>query len=178
EMTLVEELTQSNISLIVEQFTFNDKDLNVIIEQNTPFNIQMMKDFLIAFNLPISPAFGIFTATVQDPSTTDSEMTYFHLKRDVYDAKNLGSIEVSNIKKSVCIAAEIIEWSYLSQVFSKSGADVPLIKNRRTRHKKLEKLAKKLNPTNKVTRKGKHLNSKNAQEESSSRAIKLKNVAN
>ncbi|CAG8654225.1 23215_t:CDS:2, partial [Racocetra persica] len=39
----------------------------VIIEQNTPLNIQTIENLLTAFDLPILLAFGIFMAAVQDP---------------------------------------------------------------------------------------------------------------
>ncbi|CAG8715338.1 14625_t:CDS:2, partial [Racocetra persica] len=117
----------------------------VMIEQNTPLNIQTMEDFPTTFDFSISPAFGIFTAAIQDPSTTDSKMTFFCLKSDAYD-----SITASQVTMSII----------------------------RTRHKELKKLAKKLNLTNKSTRKSKHPYNKNAQEESSSRAKRLRTAAN
>ncbi|CAG8603850.1 3544_t:CDS:2 [Racocetra fulgida] len=54
--------------------------------------------------------------------------------------------------------------------------EAPTSKHRRTRNEKLEKLSEKLDPTNKSTRKGKQPYSKNAQEESSSRAKRLRTM--
>ncbi|CAG8825398.1 22949_t:CDS:1, partial [Racocetra persica] len=57
----------------------------VMIEQNTPLNIQTIEDFPTAFDLPILLAFGVFMVTVQDPSTTDGETIFFYLKKDAYN---------------------------------------------------------------------------------------------
>ncbi|CAG8573428.1 19280_t:CDS:1, partial [Gigaspora rosea] len=49
----------------------------VAIEQNTPLNIQAIEDYMSMYNLPISLAFDIFTAIIQDPSTPEGYSSVF-----------------------------------------------------------------------------------------------------
>ncbi|CAG8849573.1 7293_t:CDS:1, partial [Racocetra persica] len=45
----------------------------------------IVDNFSIVHNLPISPAFGVFIAYIQDESITEGETAAFHLKRNAYD---------------------------------------------------------------------------------------------
>ncbi|CAG8761536.1 24878_t:CDS:2, partial [Racocetra persica] len=128
-------------------------------------------DFPMAFNLPISPAFGIFTATIQDPSITDNKMIIFHLKRDAYDGITTFQVTMLVLCKYDPKGhhTNIAEATKCQPIISVTRKLVTLKKsNRKTRHEKLEKLAEKLDSPNKTTRKSKQPYSDSAQEESSS----------
>ncbi|CAG8751222.1 10300_t:CDS:2, partial [Racocetra persica] len=150
----------------------------VMIKQNTPLNIQTIENFPMAFDLSISPVFDIFTATVQDPSTTDDEITFFHLKRDAYDG--IMTFQVTMLvlckydpKGHHMNVAEATKCQPIISVARK----LVTLKNRKTRNGELKKLAKKLDSPNKTTRKGKQPYSDSTQEESSSQAKRLRTAA-
>ncbi|CAG8449862.1 22519_t:CDS:2 [Gigaspora rosea] len=56
-----------------------------MVEQNTPLNILTLGNFPTIHDLPVSPAFGVFTGHVQDTSTIESKTAAFRLRRDAYD---------------------------------------------------------------------------------------------
>ncbi|CAG8540455.1 hypothetical protein C2G38_2044395 [Gigaspora rosea] len=58
----------------------------IMIEQNTSLNILILDNFPTIHDLPISPAFGVFTGHVQDASTIKGETAAFRLRRDAYDS--------------------------------------------------------------------------------------------
>ncbi|CAG8759516.1 6514_t:CDS:2, partial [Racocetra persica] len=161
----------------------------VMIEQNTPLNIQMMEDFPTTFDLPYHQhlAFSQLQYKIpvpqmaKRPSFASNEMPMTVLWYPKLLCQCCPIILVARklviLKKSVCIACEIIEWSYPGQGSSKSSEDAPLLKNKKSRNKELEKLAEKLNPPNKTNRKSKHPYIESAQEQSSSRAKRLRNTA-
>ncbi|CAG8566385.1 10491_t:CDS:2 [Gigaspora rosea] len=76
ENTLVKEITQSSISLIVGRFAFVKTELHVMVEQHTPLNIQTM-------------------AHVQDESTAEGDTASFRLKRDAYDGVTSSQVTMS-----------------------------------------------------------------------------------
>lgn len=75
---------------------------------------------------------------------------------------------------------EVVEWTYLSQGTSKTGRNKTLSRSRKTRNEKLEKFTEKFDPL--VNKKQSHEWKKelvqDPQEESSSRANRLKSVVN
>ncbi|RIB26483.1 hypothetical protein C2G38_2267160 [Gigaspora rosea] len=80
ENTLVGEITQSS---------------TVVVEQHTPLNIQTIGNFLTIHDLPVLPAYGIFTAHVQDKSTAEGDNAAFHLKRNAYDGVTSSQVTMS-----------------------------------------------------------------------------------
>ncbi|CAG8453972.1 16780_t:CDS:2 [Cetraspora pellucida] len=99
ETSLVEEITKSSISLVIGRFVFNEKELNVMIEQHTPLNVRTIEDFPTMYDLPVSPAFGVFTAPLQDPVTTNDDNAFFRLKRDSYNGVTSSKITMSVLCK-------------------------------------------------------------------------------
>ncbi|CAG8512956.1 14689_t:CDS:2, partial [Racocetra fulgida] len=87
ESSLIEELTKKTITMIIGCFAFED-ELNVMISQSVTLQIQMLQNEPIIYNLPIAPAFGIFSAPVQDPSEPHGDNAIFHLKKGVYNSMN------------------------------------------------------------------------------------------
>ncbi|CAG8736413.1 1259_t:CDS:2 [Dentiscutata erythropus] len=70
---LIEEIWKKNIVLIV---TFN---------QYIPLNIFSLGDEPTIYDLPIAPAFGFFSAPIQDSAITENGQGIFCLKKDVYN---------------------------------------------------------------------------------------------
>ncbi|KAF0374961.1 hypothetical protein F8M41_012824 [Gigaspora margarita] len=172
DTTLVEEIIKGNITMIT-------------IEQNTSLNIQTMDDFPTMYDLPVSPAFSIFTAPIQDPSTPEGDGAFFQLKREAYN-----SVTASQVSMPILCRydpkgrhASVAEATKKNPIFSVAGelsSDKMLIKNRKTRNEELEKLAEKFDPviSRKLSRENRVETNHNPQEESSSRANKLRSAIN
>ncbi|CAG8473629.1 19675_t:CDS:2 [Cetraspora pellucida] len=148
---------------IFKAFRFDEMML-VTIEQNTPLKIQTAKDYPSIYNLSISPSFSIFTASVQDPSTSEEDNAVFHLKRDAYNG-----VTASQVTMSVLC-------NYQNQGNSKTSKNNKSMKDRKLRNEELEKLVEKFSPppNKKQSCKAKEDINEDPQEESSSRAKKLK----
>ncbi|CAG8482428.1 44930_t:CDS:2 [Gigaspora margarita] len=82
---LVEEIWEKMIALIIGQFAIENNELNITINQYVVLNIATLGDEPTAYDLPIAPAFGIFTAPIQDPAVSENNQGIFRLKREVYN---------------------------------------------------------------------------------------------
>ncbi|CAG8703388.1 7767_t:CDS:2, partial [Cetraspora pellucida] len=134
------------------------------------------------YDLPVSPAFSIFTAFLQDPVTIDNDDAFFYLKRDSYDGVILSKITMSVLYK------------YNPRGHHSNVADnlrrfpIVLVTGELVMLKRLvcilsniiewtypNQLAKKFEVPNVRYYKGKEKMATNAQEESSLRVKRLKN---
>ncbi|CAG8494870.1 10180_t:CDS:2 [Racocetra fulgida] len=140
-----------------------------MVEQNTPLHIQTVGNFPIVHNLSISPAFGVFTAHIQDESTTKGDTAAFRLKTG----------ELVTLKKSMCILCDVIKWSYPSQSTSKSDGNKQLSNDKKRRNEELEKLVEKFDQSlgKSSNYKGKNKANEEAQQEQD-RAKRLKTAVN
>ncbi|CAG8601302.1 36837_t:CDS:2, partial [Racocetra persica] len=84
ESLLIEELTKTTITMIIGCFAFED-ELNVTISQSVTLQIQMLQNKSTIYDMPIAPAFRIFSVPIQDPSEPHGDNTIFHLKKEVYN---------------------------------------------------------------------------------------------
>lgn len=91
---LIEEIWKKNIALIVGRFALENNQYiffvfppiyQVTFNQYVPLNISSLGDEPTIYDLPIAPAFGFFTAPIQDPAITENEQGIFCLKKDVYN---------------------------------------------------------------------------------------------
>ncbi|CAG8498003.1 21902_t:CDS:2 [Cetraspora pellucida] len=145
ESSLIKELTEKTIIMIIGRFAFEDK-LNVTISQSVTLRIQTAQDEPNIYDLPIAPAFGIFSAPIQDPSEPYENKAIFRLKKDVYNSVNRKNTNLSVIckydprghhssvaeaskcrsifsvagelvfvEKSVFVLCDAIEWNYKTQ---------------------------------------------------------------
>ncbi|CAG8589040.1 17994_t:CDS:2 [Gigaspora rosea] len=185
ETTLVEEVEKGSISMIIGRFVYitAEKELNVTIEQNTPLHVQTMNEFASIYDLPVSPAFGIFTAAVQDPSTPEGENAGRHASvAEATEKHPIFSVvgELVTLKNNACILCDVVEWTYTNQGNSKTMGDKNPTKSRKTRNQELEKLADKFDTllNKKRSRSEKNETVKDPLEESSSRANRLRSVVN
>ncbi|CAG8855125.1 17301_t:CDS:2, partial [Gigaspora margarita] len=58
----------------------------IMINQYVPLNISSLGDKPSIYDLPITPAFGVFTTPIQDPIVIENSQEIFRLKRDNYPA--------------------------------------------------------------------------------------------
>ncbi|CAG8784861.1 5085_t:CDS:2, partial [Dentiscutata erythropus] len=98
ELSLIEELTEKTITMIIGCFAFED-ELNVTISQSVALQIKILQNEPNIYDLPIAPAFGIFSAPVQDPSEPYGDGAIFHLKKGVYNSMNGKITDLSVICK-------------------------------------------------------------------------------
>ncbi|CAG8651469.1 4913_t:CDS:2 [Gigaspora rosea] len=101
------------------------------------------------YDLPVSPTFSIFTAPIQDPSTPESDGQH----ASVAEATKINPTfsiagKLVTLKKSACNLCDVIEWTYSNYRTSKQNSDKIVESNH------------------------------NPQEESSSRANKLRSAIN
>ncbi|CAG8607989.1 11792_t:CDS:2, partial [Racocetra persica] len=125
-----------------------------------PLKIQTLEDYPSMYDLPISPPFGIFTAPVQVPSTPEGDNAAFRHHANVADATKCQPI--------------------ISVARNSKTSDDKSIKDRKSRNEELEKLVEKFSPPpNKKQPRNvtKNIN-EDPQEESSSRAKRLKSAIN
>ncbi|CAG8663704.1 10130_t:CDS:2 [Dentiscutata erythropus] len=115
ESSLIEELTEKTITMIIGCFAFEDK-LNVIVSQSVSLQIKILQNEPNIYDLPIAPAFRIFSAPVQDPSEPHSDNAIFRLKKGVYNTeathrRTVFSVasELIFVEKSVFVLCEAIE---------------------------------------------------------------------
>ncbi|CAG8495583.1 6965_t:CDS:2 [Scutellospora calospora] len=103
DSALIQDIQKTNISLIIGCFAFESNELYVIIAQNTLLNISTIEDKPSIYDLPISSAFGIFTAPIQDLSEPERNNAVFSLKREMY--KNITS---NQFLISILFAGELV----------------------------------------------------------------------
>ncbi|CAG8653351.1 19925_t:CDS:2, partial [Racocetra persica] len=71
----------------------------VTISQSVTLQIQILQNEPTIYDLPIAPAFRIFSASVQDPSEPHGDNAIFHLKKGVYNSMNRKTTNLSVICK-------------------------------------------------------------------------------
>ncbi|CAG8493385.1 1574_t:CDS:2 [Dentiscutata erythropus] len=106
-----------------------------------------MSDYSTVYDLSISPAFGVFTAPIQDPGTATEDTAAFYAtrKRLIF----LVAGELVLLKNTAYILCDPIEWTYpTSGTSNNSVANTPAKASRRQRNDDLEKLAEKFNSLN------------------------------
>ncbi|CAG8722066.1 1972_t:CDS:2, partial [Ambispora leptoticha] len=109
ESSLIEELTEKTITMIIGCFAFEDElnvnikpnlfILEVTISQSVSLQIKTLQNEPTIYDLPIAPAFGIFSAPVQDPSEPHGDSAIFRLKKGVYNSMNGKTTDLSVICK-------------------------------------------------------------------------------
>ncbi|RIB02259.1 hypothetical protein C2G38_2228333 [Gigaspora rosea] len=85
DTSLVGEIWKKQIALVIGQFAIKTDEINITINQYVPLNISSLGDEPSIYDLPIAPAFGVFTAPIQDPIVIKNSQGIFRLKRDVYN---------------------------------------------------------------------------------------------
>ncbi|CAG8535268.1 5025_t:CDS:2 [Racocetra fulgida] len=152
------------------------------VAENTPLKLQTLEDYPSMYDLPISPPFGIFTASVQDPSTPEGDNAAFRLKRESYDGVTASQVTMSVLCKYNPKGrhANVADATKCQSIISVAGnsktADSKSIKDRKSRNEQLEQLAEKFSPppNKKQPRNVPDKITEDLQEESSSRAKRLK----
>ena len=63
--------------------------------QHVPLNIMTAADQTSKYDLPISPAFALFTSPVQDAPIAKGDQAIFRLKKDVYNTITSNNLPTS-----------------------------------------------------------------------------------
>ncbi|CAG8773858.1 10365_t:CDS:2, partial [Dentiscutata erythropus] len=98
ESSLIEELTEKTITMIIGCFVFED-ELNVTVSQSVSLQIKTLQNEPNIYDLPIAPTFRIFSAPVQNPSKPHGDSAIFCLKKGVYNSMNGKTTDLSVICK-------------------------------------------------------------------------------
>ncbi|CAG8699204.1 9352_t:CDS:2 [Dentiscutata erythropus] len=126
--TLIEKIYQNNIALIIGRFAFEKEELNITINQYVLLNVSTLGDDTTIYDLPVAPAFGIFTAPIQDPAITEILIP---------------------LTKSSFILCETIEWNYPTSFHNTSSNSTSNTNsnqsNKCQRLQDLERIAEKFN---------------------------------
>ncbi|CAG8688109.1 22245_t:CDS:2 [Gigaspora margarita] len=96
---LIGEIWKKQIALIIGRFAIQNDELNITINQYIPLNISSLGDEPSIYDLPIAPAFGVFTAPIQDPTVIENGQGIFRLKRDVYNGVTANQSSLSILCK-------------------------------------------------------------------------------
>ncbi|CAG8564662.1 9193_t:CDS:2, partial [Gigaspora rosea] len=91
----VEEIWKKQIALIIGRFAIENDELNPIC----PFKYFILGDEPSIYDLPIAPAFGVFTAPIQDPTVIKNGQGIFRLKKDVYNGVTTNQSSLSILCK-------------------------------------------------------------------------------
>ncbi|CAG8528395.1 6851_t:CDS:2 [Racocetra fulgida] len=128
---LIEEIWKKTIALIVGRFAFENNQLNVTINQYIPLNVCSLGDDPTIYDLPIAPAFGFFTAPIQDPAVTESGQDIFRLKREVYNGVTGNQSTLSILCKYPLHSrhTNVADATTRRPIFSVGGELVPLAKS-------------------------------------------------
>ncbi|CAG8783132.1 19169_t:CDS:2 [Cetraspora pellucida] len=121
-----------------------------------PLKIQTTEDYPSIYDLSISLPFSIFTAPVQDSSTSDDDNAAFRLKKDAYNGVTASQVTMSMLCKYNLKGhyTNIADATKCQSIISVAGDDDnKTIKDRKLRNEELEKLVKKfsLPPRNEIT---------------------------
>ncbi|CAG8801734.1 10900_t:CDS:2, partial [Racocetra fulgida] len=125
---LIEEIWEKTIASIIGRFAIENDELNITVNQYIPLNISALGDELMIYDLPVAPAFGIFTAPVQDPAVTENDQGIFRLKRDVYNGVTGKQSQMSILCKYPLHNrhANVAEATTRRPIFSVGGELIPL----------------------------------------------------
>ncbi|RIB03088.1 hypothetical protein C2G38_2226075 [Gigaspora rosea] len=141
---LVEEIWQNTIALIIGRFAFEKDELNVTINQYVPLNISTLGDNPTVYDLPVSPAFGVFTAPIQDPAITENGQADATTRRPIFSVAE----EIVPLTKSSFVLCETIKWNYPTSSHNPQTSSVtnPQSNNNKCqRLEDLERIAEKFN---------------------------------
>lgn len=127
------------------------------------------------YDLPVSPAFGVFTAPILDPSTPDEDNAVFRLKRKAYNGvtskpvtmpvlckyeprgKHLNVAEATKKYQIFSVAGELVTLKSITCIVcdiiewtyqipgNPKTGSDKLSKNKKAKYEELEKLAEKFN---------------------------------
>ncbi|CAG8541062.1 13991_t:CDS:2 [Cetraspora pellucida] len=146
ELSLIEDICKTNISLVIGRFVIENDELNVTIAQHVPLNILTINDESTIYDLPIALAFGIFSAPIQDPSMPERNGAIFRLKKDVYNSLTSTTVPMAVVCK-YNPQAKVIDWCYQSSGTIKSQTNTesnhPYQCGKRSRDDELDKIAEK-----------------------------------
>ncbi|RIB02258.1 hypothetical protein C2G38_2291960 [Gigaspora rosea] len=96
-----------------------------------PFKYFILGDEPSIYDLPIAPAFGVFTAPIQDPTVIKNGQGIFRLKKDVYNGVTTNQSSLSILCKYPLHnrQANIKEATTRHPIFSVGGELITLVKS-------------------------------------------------